>query len=158
MTEWIQALDPGDASMFESLRRVKRSGLEGHVYVTGFSDGLVKVGQSVDPWRRVSQHARDAISRGSEMLTHWISPPHTCWSHSERLLINFCSLRSGAPARGHEYFAADFNKVVGYAQGLPFPLLTTEELDAAVVAHIHALRNPWSRQFLRRLQLARTST
>lgn len=43
-----------------------------HVYILGFSDGLVKVGRTSNPKLRIRQHATKARHRGAVVTGQWV--------------------------------------------------------------------------------------
>ena len=57
------------------------------MYVVGFSTGGVKVGLTVDPYRRLGEYARDARRLGVEVTAVHLSEPHTNYAENETALI-----------------------------------------------------------------------
>jgi hypothetical protein len=105
------------------------NGEQGCVYVMRFSNGIVKVGRTLNAAKRFTEHARDAARYAAKIEHTWASPQHVGYAANEKALIAFCEQRwhrSGAI----EYFAdADYGAVTAYAQKLPF-----ERPDAAKAA------------------------
>lgn len=76
----------------------------GHIYVVEFATGIVKVGKTSSPTRRIRAHGRAAAIHGTEIANCWISQPHQNWSTNERQLIQFCASRGTQVAGRGEYF------------------------------------------------------
>lgn len=99
-------LDWTGTSFLVDRPRIKtdRASTEGHVYILGYSDGMVKVGQSIQPADRVFEHAKQASHHGSRITRVWVSGPHLEWAQRERDLKRLCR-KYGTTRAGHEYFA-----------------------------------------------------
>lgn len=87
-----------------------------YLYVIEFSDGVVKVGQTVRPAERFAEHERDAKKIGCTTRRRWLSFPYMS-SRYEQLLIEFCKV-SWPRVQGLEFFDADFDEVVEFATEL----------------------------------------
>lgn len=112
-----------------------RRRLEGYVYVIKFSSGTVKVGQTSDPGRRFSEHAKAAQVHGRLVTQSWVSTPHVEVKANEDALISYCAER-WEESGGRESFAnADYLAVVEYAQGLPYARPTAAELMSQLARH-----------------------
>jgi hypothetical protein len=102
--------------------------IEAYVYVLRFGSGLVKVGYSADPSKRVRQHQDLANSYGNPVTAQWVSTPHTKAAANEKALIAFCAERATAVA-GREFFkGVDFDAVVSFAGSLPLHRATADEV------------------------------
>jgi hypothetical protein len=75
----------------------------GHIYVVEFTSGVVKVGKSTEPEKRISAHSKFAEIHGGSIRTAWISRELVGFNGAERELIKLCSQIS-APVFGREYF------------------------------------------------------
>jgi hypothetical protein len=92
---------------------------EGFIYAIKFSTGTIKVGQTLDPHRRLGEHRRDAEAYNVAIIRYWVSPAHDNYLDNEIELIGFCD---GISARAkREYFHdVDFDSVVKFACGLTY--------------------------------------
>ncbi|MER7280457.1 GIY-YIG nuclease family protein [Dactylosporangium sp. NPDC000244] len=92
---------------------------EGYLYVIEFSTGVIKVGQTADPRRRLPEHRRDADAFKVAIVNFWISPAHWNYLDNEIDLINRCMQVSSRARR--EYFRdLSFVTAVGFANELTF--------------------------------------
>lgn len=106
----------------------ERRRFERHVYVVEFDNGRIKVGQTSDPDKRLSEHRGMAHQFGSDITRFWVSQAHTGFALNEESLIRYCR-NHGTSSSGREYFAdLDFYQVAAYAESLPFETLTDEEV------------------------------
>lgn len=87
-----------------------------YLYVLQFSDGVVKVGQTVRPAERFAEHERDAKKIGCTTRQRWLSFPYMSSRH-ERMLIAYCKA-NWPRVQGLEFFEADFDEVVEFATEL----------------------------------------
>jgi hypothetical protein len=89
----------------------------GYLYVIRFSTGVVKVGQTAHPRRRLFEHRRDAAAYKVNVVRFWISEAHPNFLANETMLINLCA---GVSARAkREYFhEVEFDVAVGLASSL----------------------------------------
>lgn len=95
-------------------RGLKPTGI--YLYALLFNDGVVKVGQTIQPGDRPKTHQRDARKLSYAIRDGWISKPYMLRS-DERRLIEFCNERWPL-VQGLEYFDGDFNAIVSYAEDL----------------------------------------
>jgi hypothetical protein len=65
----------------------------GHIYVIEFSTGVVKVGRTIGPARRLATHARVAQVHGVAVRRSWTSERHHGCRETERKLIDLCRRR-----------------------------------------------------------------
>lgn len=125
--------DPGEA----------RHQLEAYVYVLEFRSGLIKVGYSNSPAKRIRQHRDTAMSLDNPVVGEWVSPPHTGALSNEKELIRYCS-KGAASIAGREYFKGLlFAEVAMFAESLSFGRATPQEIkdfDARVAATSAHLR------------------
>lgn len=95
---------------------------EGHIYVVGFANGVVKVGLTRDPDRRIRAHIRHGKSLGVGIEAIWVSTPHKEASSNERELIDSIAAFVGRPSgQVGEFFTVAFARAVAIAEGLPKP-------------------------------------
>jgi hypothetical protein len=95
-------------------------GLEAHIYVLGFESGLVKVGYSASPDKRIALHERHGAAYGNPLAQSWRSGPHVGAFQNEALLIKFCA-EHATVSSGREYFTdIAFDEVRAYATTLQF--------------------------------------
>lgn len=108
----------------------------GHLYVVQFISGVVKVGRSERPDRRIAQHAAMARVHGGGVQRSWTSAEHYCTATTERELIEYCG-RNGQLIAGREYFKVPFDLVRSRASLLaanrlsPVDLAGLGDVDAA---------------------------
>jgi Rha family phage regulatory protein len=82
------------------------------LYVLQLSTGVIKVGKSVNPEKRVAQHESDARKYGCFIEKQYISEKTKL---SEDRLIFFCKIKGGIVNSGKEYFInVDFDEVVEF--------------------------------------------
>ena len=92
----------------------------GHIYVLAFGDGIVKVGRTQHPRRRMSAFRWIARKFGTVIADSWISPLHAESDLNEDTLKALAVKHGGMPI-SPEYFAgADYDAIVRAALGLPF--------------------------------------
>jgi DNA-binding transcriptional regulator YhcF (GntR family) len=90
----------------------------GCIYVISFTSGLLKVGVTTRPRKRLAQHASDARMRGDQVAHVWFSGPDLAAAKAETALIDFARSRYTL-AIGREYFRnADFEALVDHARSL----------------------------------------
>jgi hypothetical protein len=82
----------------------------GHIYVIGFTSGVVKVGKTANPKHRLANHAMLATVHAVGVAHAWMSRRIFYVSAAERELIAFCA-RTGELAAGREYFRVQFSEV-----------------------------------------------
>jgi hypothetical protein len=127
-----------------------RRNFEQYIYVIEFTSGVVKVGRTNTPQKRLAKHARTAQSHGVTISRSWFSTPHTGYGKNEMALIAFCAERWDISG-GREYFgAADYEEIVQYANTLPMIALTEADIDkqaehlAARSPKAHLLPQLWA--------------
>lgn len=90
---------------------------QGYLYVIRFETGVVKVGQTNHPSRRIAEHRRDAFAYNVVIIDLWVSGIHDAHLANETKLI--AHARSVAGSTRREYFhGADFRQVAEFAAGL----------------------------------------
>lgn len=103
---------------------------EGHIYVVGFSNGLIKVGRSENIRSRMKAHFDQAAVHGSQLTSAWVSPARDYLQDVERELVDWCKQR-GQRAAGREYFRGlGFEEVAAFACNQPVlfrPEMTAEQ-------------------------------
>jgi len=83
-----------------------------YVYAIRYSNGIVKVGQTLNPRSRIGGHRQIGFVFGAELEHCWLSPAHTEYRESEANLIRLASVHGGSII-SREYFAgADFEALV----------------------------------------------
>ncbi len=109
---------------------VKRAG---HVYVLGFSNGIVKIGRTMQPEQRLHTHAK-GLGVMADITATWVSPRHVEWVENEHILR--CALG------GVELAPADIEQVMRVANGLRFtvPYSVEEEARREAAAAQEAVR------------------
>lgn len=94
---------------------------EGFLYVIEFSTGVVKVGQTADPQRRLQEHRRAASTFKVTIVNFWISPAHSNFLVNEIDLISQCMRVSTRTRR--EYFRdVSFAAAVAFANELTYDI------------------------------------
>lgn len=89
----------------------------GYLYTIRFTTGVVKVGQTQKPARRIAEHRRNAWAYQVVMTDVWVSEPHRHYLDSETKLI--AHARTLVTWAKREYFhGADFAAVVEHARTL----------------------------------------
>lgn len=92
---------------------------EGYLYVVEFSTGVVKVGQTMDPRRRMAEHRRDADTFKVAIVNFWISSAHWNYLDNEIDLINRC-MQVSTRARLEYFRDVTFDAAVGFANELAY--------------------------------------
>lgn len=93
---------------------------QGCLYAIKFETGVVKVGQTNHPARRLAEHRRDAWAFNVVMAEVWVSTAHEGYLANEVRLIAFAA--STAERARREYFhGADFEKIVQFGLQLAGP-------------------------------------
>ncbi|MFI9598972.1 GntR family transcriptional regulator [Streptomyces sp. NPDC052043] len=110
-----------------TLRGVPRkSALGSYIYVLRFNVGIVKVGFTASPGRRMSDYRSTLSPFGISITDYWVSEPHGQAEDNEALLLTFCRARA-AQANKSEYFKGiDYGEVVAFAGTLPYVPLQAE--------------------------------
>lgn len=77
-----------------------------HIYMLGYSDGIVKVGRTSDPKRRFNTLQAEGRRRGAEIEHRWLrvhdDPRRAEW------YLRFIGFTFSKRAWGTEYFRSDF--------------------------------------------------
>lgn len=105
---------------------------ERYVYVIEFRSGTVKVGQTGDASRRLAEHIKSATIHCDKVTRSWFSEPHLDYRENEGRLLDYCMER-WPPVVGEFFGDADFDEIVGHAQGLPFRRLTEAQIVQAIL-------------------------
>lgn len=92
----IQAADRESARLRWEMRRRFDPG---HLYVVQFESGVLKVGKSARPEKRLANHAKTG-----PVVDSWVSAHHLGISVTEGEVIKYCN-ESGALFAGREYFS-----------------------------------------------------
>lgn len=92
---------------------------EGYIYVIAFTTGVVKVGQTEDPKRRLGEHQSEAMAYGVGATNYWISPPHRNFKNNETHLIKLCAKVSKRSRREY-YHEVGYERAVDFAWTLTF--------------------------------------
>lgn len=93
---------------------------DGYAYVLEFSNGIIKVGQTMAPRLRCRQHEIKAQAVGVTVAQTWISPLHRRYDKTEKALIS-AAASMGRLAQGAEYFVGcDFDTLVKEASTWEF--------------------------------------
>jgi hypothetical protein len=106
------------------IRRADLAGFEpvdgaGFLYVIEFTASVVKVGQTINPRRRLLQHQRDANTFKTLISHFWISPPHLNYADNELELIDRC-LQISTRLRREYFHDIGFRWASFTASTLPF--------------------------------------
>lgn len=84
----------------------------GYLYVVRFTTGVVKVGSTRNPYRRVSRYRSNLNPFGIDVVQCWLSRPHKDYARLEASLIKTAA-GIGTRTRQAEYFYdVDFAKLV----------------------------------------------
>lgn len=89
-----------------------------HVYILGFSDGVVKIGRTGNPDRRFSALKLEAEKRGASLIGSWLRATTTP-ARSEDALRAIGRM-SYEFEQGREYFRASFNEFLAKVETLAF--------------------------------------
>ena len=109
----------------DSTPDLRVSGRIGVIYVVAFSTGVVKLGRSAEPARRLAEHRHDAVALGLAVTDEWASPRHAGCDHTERALRSY-AVKAGAVAtvagpRGEYLTGISFAQLIRRAKRLPYP-------------------------------------
>jgi hypothetical protein len=114
----LSSIIPSDGSSPFDAPLIK--GVEAHIYVLGFESGIVKVGRTAAPDRRIGLHKHHGEAYGNPLVHTWLSGPHAGAIKNETALIGFCAKRA-RNSGGREYFTGiPFETVRDYASSLEF--------------------------------------
>lgn len=90
-----------------------------HLYVIGFSHGVVKVGWTSKPHDRITYHTKNCNNYDRRVVAYWISDECDDARELERGLISWCRMYEvDHGCRSKEYFKLPFDAVVTRAQTL----------------------------------------
>ena len=87
-----------------------------YLYVCHFSNGLIKVGRSIDPVSRIAQHAERVSCMGVELVEHQV---FLCVGHvipAEVALIKKCEEEASAKHKNEWFEGLDYTLACHYAQ------------------------------------------
>lgn len=99
----------------------------GHIYVIRFSDGVVKLGMTVNPSNRLQQHRTKAAGRGATVVEHYMSERHPEYIANELRLIAWGMAATGSTKRGEYFPGLSYIEAVEYARSLIDPLTAEPE-------------------------------
>lgn len=93
---------------------------DGFTYALTFSDGITKVGRTINPYGRLNAHRRVAEKRGVFICRWWMSKRHDLCSISERKLIA-AAHEIGTLVDRCEYFTGcdDLLELIALAETIP---------------------------------------
>jgi hypothetical protein len=92
-------------------------GRVGYLYVIQFDCDVIKVGKTVDPNGRMTQHISEAFAFRASPVKVWFSTPHAGYDASESTLIAYVTRDGDSRKVRREYFhGADFDRAVELAQ------------------------------------------
>jgi hypothetical protein len=97
----------------------------GCVYVIGFSNGVVKVGKTKSPERRMTDH-KSTLGMVANISSAWVSDYHLNYSKNELILIN--KLNNG----GKEIGFAVFEEIVEFAKCLYLNIECDDEYQSRI--------------------------
>lgn len=90
-----------------------------HLYVIGFSHGVVKVGYSSKPHDRITYHTKNCRNHDRYVVDKWMSEPGEGSRLLEKLLLDWCRIHEiDHERRSAEYFKLPFDAVVSQARHL----------------------------------------
>ncbi|HWB36857.1 MAG TPA: hypothetical protein VHA75_12605 [Rugosimonospora sp.] len=115
----------------------------GYLYAIEFTDGMVKVGTTSEPIKRIGSHARMGSRFGVGVGRVWISPPHADNFKTEAELV-FVASRLASGVRHREYFTGcQFDLLVGQARQISFPPIDAEASQARARDLIEVAKSVW---------------
>lgn len=101
----------------------RKSPLGSYVYALKFNVGVVKVGLTGSPSKRIRTYLTTLLPFGISIEEQWVSEPHGQAEDNEALLLEFCRARA-TEVMNREYFAGlNFNDVAAFATTLPYVAL-----------------------------------
>ncbi|WP_284740254.1 hypothetical protein [Amycolatopsis sp. RTGN1] len=109
-------------------------GLTGYVYAVEFSNRWIKIGETNNAKRRITnEHCTDAAKFGITITRSWVSPLHHERKVSEEALIAYCE-QHGQRTAGRERFAGvDFADLQAHAESLDYravpPARAIDDID-----------------------------
>lgn len=110
----------------------------GCVYVIGFSNGLVKVGKSINPNNRLNAH-RLTLGCVADIVDTWVSGYHLNYSENESLLIS--KLNNNKSEIGNY----DFKEIVSFAKTLNLYLEDEQVYKSRIKAQDEETKKRWKR-------------
>lgn len=110
------------------------SSLHAAVYALELSTGIVKVGFTAGPVKRLATHRKTAEQHNQTVVGTWVSPWHKVdvARENESRLKQWCAEQPGSISHGPEHFSGlDIAAVIARAKGLDFPQPTAGEIEVA---------------------------
>lgn len=106
-------------------RLPRQSGLGSYVYALKFNVGIVKVGLTNSPSRRIGSYLTYLLPFGISIEDRWVSEPHRRAEDNEAMLLGFCRARA-TEVTSREYFSGvDFGDLTAFAETLPYVALSS---------------------------------
>jgi hypothetical protein len=102
-----------DAKSIDALPGLQVHG--GYIYVLMFAHELIKVGSTANPRQRLECHRREAAAFGAGITHAWLSPLHTGYRETERLLLDFIGSEAAETIRRERFLGVSFSSAVGLA-------------------------------------------
>lgn len=113
----------------------------GYVYILLFKDGLLKVGFTANPAKRIDTHRGHSEGYGNPIVKGWLSPLHDNGIESEKELISRGTYWATSVNKS-EYFAGiQFGRLVSFAQRLSFAPVDVAAHEAAFEEMLK--NSPW---------------
>lgn len=111
--------------------------LHAAVYVLKLSTGIVKVGFTAGPVKRLATHRKTAEQHNQTVVGTWVSPWHKVdvARENESRLKQWCAKQPGSISHGPEHFSGlNIVTVIERAKQLDFPQPTAGEIEVATVS------------------------
>ncbi|MFF4090435.1 winged helix-turn-helix domain-containing protein [Streptomyces nigra] len=103
----------------------RKSPFGSYVYALNFNVGVVKVGLTSSPSKRIRTYLTTLLPFGISIADQWVSEPHGQAEDNEALLLEFCRARAST-VMNREYFAGlAFSDVTAFAATLPYVAIRT---------------------------------
>lgn len=103
-----------------------KSALGSYVYALKFSTGIVKVGLTSSPSRRISNYLTYLVPFGISIADQWVSEPHGRAEDNEIALLRFCRARASEVTSREYFVGVDFGDLTTFAGTLPFVALAVD--------------------------------
>lgn len=104
----------------------------GHVYVIELSNGIIKVGKTANPFKRIKKHAADAAPYGFKVVKLWLSIAHRNPAEVEKLLIGYGQQSGSARVREEYFLDLDFGETVRFANSVAYQPIDLAEIAEAI--------------------------
>lgn len=104
----------------------------GYVYVIEFSTGLVKVGKTSDPAKRLETHRGNGAAFGADITRYWVSAAHDNFDSNETLLIQAMRDLGGTSNRAEYFTGVSMEESVAAAKSLTLDEIDTEAHEANI--------------------------